>query len=95
MGYILPVNPYQSIAYANRIDYRNDNMRSIAAVKGTLPVFALTLQARMAEHPPMPQINMYPRPDVFAEYRKNTFQPIKWDNMSYITGKGYMIDRYV
>ncbi|MBD3109885.1 hypothetical protein IEO70_16210 [Bacillus sp. AGMB 02131] len=94
MGYILPIVPYQSLAYANRIDYRNENMRSISSVKSRLPVLALSLKPQFSDVP-MSHTHVYSRPDATTEYRKNSFQKMKQVNVSHITGKGYVIDCYV
>lgn len=95
MGYILPINPYQYMQYSNRIQYREENLKDFAPVKGTLPVFALSLKTRMDAQTPMNQAKTNPRLDGAVEYRKNSFHFVKRVNVSYITGKGLIIDEYV
>lgn len=95
MGYILPINPYQYMQYSNRIQYREENLKDFAPVKGTLPVFALALKTRMDAQTFKNQAKTNPRPDGAAVYRKSSLHFVKRVNASYITGKGLIIDEYV
>ena len=91
MGYILPINPYQYMQYSSRIQFREENLKDFAPVKGTLPVFALTLKARMDGHPPVFEVKRNPH----SEYSKSTFEILKRVKTSHITGNGKIIDEYV
>ena len=86
MGYILPITPFQSIQYSNRIEFERENRKDIKSLVGNERIAPLSSLSSYTDYQQLLQTKKQHQPITIEEQKKLT---------SSITGIGLLIDVYM
>ena len=86
MGYILPITPFHSIQYSNRIDFERENRQAIKSLIGNERIAPLSSLSSYTDYQQLLETKKQHQPISLEEQKKFT---------SSITGIGVFIDVYV
>ncbi len=86
MGYILPITPFHSIQYSNRIEFERENRQAIKSLIGNERIAPLSSLSSYTDYQQLLQSKKQHQSVTIEEQKKLT---------SSITGIGLLIDVYV